>query len=114
MEIVRDVLLILHFIGLASLLGGFMVQMSATEKVVNPAMLHGALTQLVTGIGLLGTAHALGYANDIKATVKLALLLVIMALVFRFRGRGTVPVPVWGAIGGLTVVVIALAVLWRG
>ncbi len=48
MDFVRNTLLVLHFIGLASLLGGFMVQIAATPRVVNNAMLHGALTQLVT------------------------------------------------------------------
>ena len=47
MGFVYDLLLVLHFIGLASLLGGLMVQLSARGgRVVNPAMLHGALTQL--------------------------------------------------------------------
>jgi len=54
MQIVYDLLVILHFIGLASLLGGFLVQMSSAEKGVNPAMLHGALTQLVTGLLMVG------------------------------------------------------------
>ena len=46
------------FIGLASLLGGFIVQMKSPDKGVNPAMLHGALTQLVTGVLLVGIASA--------------------------------------------------------
>ena len=51
----------LHIIGIASLLGGFLTQMKAmgagTARFV-PAMLHGALTMLVTGIVLVGLNQA--------------------------------------------------------
>lgn len=114
MEIVKDLVVVLHFVGLASLLGGFLVQMSARVKQVNPAMLHGALTQLVTGIVLVGLAEVLNpeRVNHLKLGVKGAVLLVIVGLILRFRGRDQVPVGVWGAIGGLTLVEILVAVLW--
>ena len=54
MDFVYSLILILHFIGLASVVGGFLVQMRSPQKGVNPAMLHGALTQLVTGLLLVG------------------------------------------------------------
>lgn len=115
MEIVRDVFLVLHFVGLASLLGGFLVQMKPRTKVVNAAMLHGALTQLVTGVGLVGLAYALGNGDDVdnaKIGVKLLVLLVIGALVLLGRRRDNVSTGVWGAIGGLTLLNIVVAVVW--
>ena len=54
MDIVYDIILILHFIGLASVVGGFLAQMKSSDRGVNPAMVHGALTQLVTGLLLVG------------------------------------------------------------
>ena len=63
MQLVYNLLVVLHFIGLASLLGGFLVQMSSPTKVVNPAMLHGALTQLVTGLAMVGMAES-GLVED--------------------------------------------------
>ena len=54
MEFLYNLIVVLHFVGLASLLGGFIVQMKSPDKGVNPAMLHGALTQLVTGVVLVG------------------------------------------------------------
>lgn len=51
MTALLDTLLALHFVGLASLLGGFLTQMSAGTKRIVPAMLHGALTMLLTGLG---------------------------------------------------------------
>lgn len=114
MEIVKDLTLVLHFVGLASLLGGFLVQLKPPVKVVNAAMVHGALTQLVTGIALVGLETALepDGLNYVKITVKLVILLVITGLVFRYRNIEQAPTGVWGAIGGLTVANVAIAVLW--
>ena len=61
MTIVATILVILHFIGLALLLGGFLVQLKAIAQgkgVVMRVMLEGALTQLVTGLALVGIYSA--------------------------------------------------------
>ncbi|MBX9247022.1 hypothetical protein ICW40_19715 [Actinotalea ferrariae] len=115
MEIVRDVFLVLHFVGLASLLGGFLVQMKPRTKRVEAAMFHGALTQLVTGVALVGMAYALGNGDDVdnaKIGVKLLVLLVITGLVVAGRRKESVSTGVWGAIGALTLVNIVIAVVW--
>jgi hypothetical protein len=116
MSWLEKILLILHFVGLASLLGGFLVQMSATTKVINPAMLHGALTQLVTGLALVGVLQAeddpSNPVNNTKIAVKLVVLLVILGLILANRKKESVSTGVWAAIGGLTVVNIGVAVLW--
>jgi hypothetical protein len=118
MEILHNILLVLHFIGLASLLGGFLVQMKSFKTksaVINPAILHGALTQLVTGLALVGVAEmdpdndALNYA---KIGTKLTVLLVIYVLALVNRKKSSVPTPIIGAIGALTILNIVLAVFW--
>ena len=48
MEISRDLLLILHFIAMAGLLGGLL----ASQSKLNKGVLHSALLALVTGLGL--------------------------------------------------------------
>lgn len=117
MQIVYDLLVVIHFIGLASLLGGVITQLRDPEKVVNRAMLDGALTQLVTGIALVGVAEmavpeeAEGL-NMIKITVKLLIVAVIVALSWINRKRPVLPTGIWAAIGLLTVANIMIAVLW--
>jgi hypothetical protein len=118
MDILRTILLILHFIGLASLLGGFLVQVKAIAAgrgVVLPAMVHGALTQLVTGVLLVATIQMgdLFELNNVKIAVKLLVTIVITVLVFVYRKKS--PAPSWAlwAIGGLTVANIVVAVAWR-
>ena len=55
MDVVYKILVVLHFLGLASLIGGWLVQLRAVgERYVSAAMLHGVLTQLVTGVLLVG------------------------------------------------------------
>lgn len=117
MEILRNLLLVLHFIGLASLLGGFLTQMSGfkTGSVrINPAILHGALTQLVTGILLVGVIQIgdLAEVDNFKIAVKLLIAIVIYALALVFRKKETVTVPVLGTIGLLTIANIVVAVFW--
>ena len=117
-EIIRIVLVILHFVGLASLLGGFLVQVKAVgagQGKIVPAMVHGVLTMVVTGILLVGTIE-MGHLfdiNNIKIGVKLAVAIVITVLVFAFRKKD--PAPSWAlwSIGGLTVLNVILAVAWR-
>jgi hypothetical protein len=116
-EFVYNLLVVLHFIGLASLLGGFLVQMRSADKGVNPAMLHGALTQLVTGVLLVGIASAgLVPGEEVdhaKIAVKLVIVLIITALAFVGRKRTPPQVGLWGAIGALTLVNVVIAVFWN-
>jgi hypothetical protein len=117
MEFVRQLLVFLHFIGLASLLGGFLTQMSAAEKRVVTAMLHGALTQLVAGVALVGVLQALHEpgdepVNNAKYGVKLLMLLAVLVLVWVNRAKPSISKGVYFAIGGLTVLNIAVAVFW--
>ena len=113
MDIFREIVLVFHFIGLASLFGGFFVQMTAREKVINNAMFHGILVQLVTGILLVGLREMQELdVNQTKVAVKLGIAAVIAVLVIINRKKATVSLPVWGLIGGLTVVNIAIAVIW--
>lgn len=114
MDYLYEGIVILHFIGLAALLGGFLVQMSTSPKVVNNAMFHGALTQLVTGLLLVGLAETLvedEEVNHMKVGLKLLILLVITGLVWANRKKDAISTGVWAAIGGLTIANVAIAVL---
>ena len=114
MEIAIKLVLILHFVGLAMLLGGALYQTGEKAKNIVRPMLDGAYTQLLTGVALLGMLHAQGTedVNDIKIGVKLVVALVIAVLCFTNRKKRTNNVPVWGAVLGLTVANVAIAVLW--
>ncbi|MGB7982204.1 MAG: hypothetical protein WCF36_15590 [Candidatus Nanopelagicales bacterium] len=112
MDIFYDVLVVLHFIGLAALLGGWLVQVSTSPRVVNRAMLDGAFTQLITGLALVGVAEAALDAelNHVKIGIKLLILLVITALVWVNRRKTALATGAWLAIGLLTIANIVIAV----
>ncbi|KOU19416.1 hypothetical protein [Streptomyces sp. WM6368] len=117
MDVLINVFVGLHIIGIASLLGGFLTQMKAMGAGTarfTPAMLHGALTMLVTGVVLVGLNQMGGDpVNNIKVGVKLAILFVILCLVYVKRDEEHVDKALFGAVGGLTVINIFIAVLWH-
>jgi hypothetical protein len=117
MEIVYDLVLVLHFLGLASLIGGWLVQMRARGgRLVNPAMVHGALTQVLTGLLLVGLAEAVDSldkdVDNAKIGVKLVVALVVLVLAWVNRRKGTVPDGLYFIIGGLAVLNVVVAVFW--
>nr|WSW67267.1 hypothetical protein OG461_14240 [Streptomyces sp. NBC_00995] len=116
MRVLIDVFVALHIIGIASLLGGFLTQTKAmgagTARFV-PAMLHGALTMLVTGVALVGLDQADDHpVNNVKIGIKLLILVVILALVYVKRDEEKVDKGLFAAVGGLTIVNIFIATLW--
>lgn len=118
MDILRIILLILHFVGLAMLFGGFLVQqkaIAAGEGKVLPIMWRGALTQLVTGLLLVATIQLgdLSDLNNVKIAVKLLVAIVITVLVLVYRKKD--PAPSWAlwTTGVLTFANIVAAVAWR-
>ena len=114
MDFLRDLLLFLHFIGLAALFGGLFVQVKAHPRVVNNAMFHGILTQLVTGLLLVGVLEAGDHEVDnAKIGVKLMVALVIGALILVNRKKQALADGLYLGLLGLTVVNIAVAVFWH-
>jgi cytochrome bd-type quinol oxidase subunit 2 len=116
MDIVFKILIVLHFIGLASLLGGFLVQMSTKPRGINNAMLHGVLTQVVTGIAMVGILSA-GLldgedpVNNGKISIKLLVAVVVLVAVLLGRRKpADQQQPYWAAAGALTLVNVIVAV----
>ncbi|MFG3100352.1 hypothetical protein ACGFZL_07520 [Streptomyces sp. NPDC048182] len=116
MDVLLHLFVGLHIIGIAALLGGFLTQMKAMGQGTarfGPAMLHGALTMLVTGMVLVGLNQADDQSlNNVKIGVKLALLVVILGLVYVQRDEERVDKRLFGLVGLLTTVNIFIAVLW--
>ncbi|MFE5592895.1 hypothetical protein [Streptomyces sp. NPDC056549] len=116
MDVLINVFVALHIIGIASLLGGFLTQMKAMGAGTarfSPAMLHGALTMLITGIALVGLNEADDQTvNNLKVGIKLAILVVILGLVYVKRDEEKVDKGLFAAVGGLTMANIFIATLW--
>jgi len=111
-EAVRLVLLYLHLIGFALLLGGFAVQYFAGRYRINAAILWGSLIQLVTGIGLAAPLRDGNEPDPAKLVVKLILALLIAGAVVPMRRRESVNRGHFLAIGAMTLLNAGVAVFW--
>lgn len=113
MEILRLVLVFLHFLGMAGLIGGFLVLVFAPASGERGAktMLYSGLTQLVTGIALVGLLPPNEFDhNKIGAKSALALAVVVCVILAQRRkggARGLLRAAVL-----LTVANVAVAVFW--
>lgn len=114
MDLLTDVLLFLHFLGLASVFGGLFVQIRNEPRVVNNAVLHGILTQLITGLALVGVLEADDHdVNHAKIGVKLVVALVIGVLAVANRKKAAITNAVFMTMLALTTLNIAVAVFWE-
>jgi Ca2+/Na+ antiporter len=117
MEFLHAFLMVGHFIGLAAIVGPFLLQMRRNSDFAIAAVLGGAITQLVTGIALTGLAAA-EIENYPKIFVKLGIALVVFVAALlgwlraRKSGNTRAVKPFFHAAGGLALVNIVIAVFW--
>ncbi len=117
MDIVYNIVVVLHFVGLALLLGAFLVQLTAKEKAVTRWMFDGAMTQLLTGLIMVGMLESgvMGEAekaevDTTKIAIKLVVVLVIAVLAAIGRRRQPPQTALWLVIGLLTLANVVIAV----
>jgi hypothetical protein len=114
-EALRLALRYVHLIGFALLLGGAVSQYLAGRLRINPAMLWGAVIQLVTGLALAAPLRGGGDAepHPAKLVVKLVLAVLIFAMVFFSRRREQVDRGHFLATVGLVLVTAGVATFWQ-
>jgi hypothetical protein len=124
MEILHSIILVGHFIGLAAIVGPFLMQARWKGQFAFPVVLGGAITQLVTGLALVGLAEMggddggdLNYAKiGVKLTIAVVIFVVALLGFLKQRktpgGGGRELLPFFHSAGGLALVNIALAVFW--
>ena len=116
MEIVRDILLILHILGFAGVVAGTVAQLPKVKEGaarVSGGILHSGWLLLVTGLGLVGMMYARDMQPDnVKIGVKTVVLFSIIVVALVNKRKEKVSGGVLGAILALAVVNVALAVIW--
>lgn len=118
MDILFGLIVVVHLIGMAAIVGSWMSTIRAPR--VLPGMVHGALTQLVTGVLMVGLVESGAIPdrdgddlNMTKLLVKLSIALVVAAVAWVNRRRADEVSPaVFHAIGGLALLNVLIAVLW--
>ncbi len=117
MEILHSVLVALHFLGMAAVVGSFFVQLRRKSDFVLTPLLAGAITQVVTGLAIVGLAEAsdgdpLNYAKiAVKLTIAVIVLVAAILAVTTQKKGGRVQ-PFFHTAGGLALVNVLVAVFW--
>lgn len=116
MEILRNVVVLVHLVGFAVLFGSWVVEAVNRRGRVTRLMNYALAISLVSGLALAapwGLEHPLNYT---KIAVKLVVLIVVGALLgigsARQRRDQAVPAPLFWAIGILTLLNAGIAVIW--
>ena len=115
MNIVYQILVALHIVGVIAIAYGFFSQISKEKKEINPGLLHGSYLQLVTGIAMVGLRES-GVVTDeedlnmTKISIKLAVVLaLVVAANLGKRTKGDAK-NYWLAAGALWLVNVVVAV----
>ena len=114
MNFVYSALALLHVVGIIAIGYGFFKELAKKTFGVNVAMLHGASTQLLTGVLMVGLRES-GIVEDeetlnmSKIAIKLLISLVIIAL-YSIGKRKSEQKLYWALIGALTITNIVIAV----
>ena len=120
-DLLRSFFIVAHFVGLAAIVGPFLLQLRWKGQYGFSVVLGGAITQLITGLVLVGLAEMRDVDVDYaKITVKLVIAIIIFAAALlgylRQRkaegGGGRELMPYFHTAGGLALVNTALAVFW--
>ena len=117
MDFVRLLMLALHLVGMAAILGVFAVQLRQNGSYSTGLLVGGAITQLVTGIALVGIAEMGDRdVNYMKIGFKLAIALVVAVaagMTWWRQRKGENAKPFFHTAGGLAFVNLLVAVFWR-
>ena len=111
-ELIINIFLVLHFLGIAALLSGFFTSTKEirTGMKVNVGVFHGAYLMLITGLVMAGVAKPEDL-NTLIISLKTLLLSGIFVIAYTFRKKEKTPVWAVPLIFILTTINMALAVV---
>lgn len=116
LDVIRLCLLTVHLLGMAAIVGVFLLQLRQQRDFATRRVLQAAVVQLVTGVALVGVREADDLeVNYAKTAVKLGIALVVLAAAaLAARPRPAAEVKRWFHVaGGLATVNVLVAVLWQ-
>lgn len=121
MDFLYNLLVVTHMLGLAALIGAYLVGLAGgAGRPMTTVLVWGARLQLLTGLALVGIGEATSGGpeefNHLKIGVKLAIAVAVAAVAeiasARTRRDGAAPTGLLHAAGGLAVVNVLVASLW--
>ncbi|KUH67867.1 Fe-S protein [Mycolicibacterium novocastrense] len=117
MELLRNVVVLLHIVGFAITFGGWAAEALARRFRTTRAMDYGLLLSLLTGLALAAPWPAGIELNYPKIGIKLVILVILggvlgMGSARQKRTGNPIPRPMFWSIGVLSFAAAAIAVLW--
>lgn len=116
MDFLHSLLVFLHILGAAAIVGGWLAAFKT--PTVTQWQWIGALTQLITGLLLVGLAEmGDGDVNHFKIGVKVVIALVVAVAAFigrrKVKNNEDVSKGLAHAVGGMAFINVAVAVFWH-
>jgi hypothetical protein len=119
MSLIYDILVVLHFIGMAGLVGGLIVGVTEKPLRIKKTALHSGLLVLLAGIFMI-IVNSVQHASDssvemvdhAKVGVKLLVVAVILILGFKNLAKSEVAKKTYMTMLGLSLLNILIAVFW--
>lgn len=118
LPLITESFVLVHLVGMAILVGSFILNMRAKSNFPFTLMVWGASIQLATGTILVGLAYMSGdEVDNLKITVKALLAtgaLIAAILGAKRQSHGDTKLqPFFHAAGGLAFISLIIAVLWN-
>ena len=119
MENIYNIFLVLHFIGLAGLLGGLLAQIPNKPKQLQKLVMHSTWLVFIAGLVMVGINQMM-HAGDptvevldhIKVAIKSTILIVVLAIGYLNIKKAALSNKAWGLMTLLTISNIVIAVFW--
>jgi len=110
-QIIINSFLVLHFLGIASLLAGFLTSMKQMRSgmKMNAGVFHGAYLMLISGLVMAGMTDP-AKLNVLVLAIKIVVLMVIFFVAITYRKKDLTPKWVVPSIAAMTILNIVLAV----
>ncbi len=113
MDVAHHLLVLLHLVAFAALLGGALVQLRSHDPEINTAMLHGAWVALASGLALWVLADEFDVrVSGTAMVVKIVIAAFVTLLVILNRRFFSIPRGLLRLITLLVLAEAAIAVLW--
>jgi hypothetical protein len=113
MDVAYHLLVLLHLVAFAALLGGALVQLRSRDPEISTAMLHGAWVALASGVALWVLADTMDVRVTLSAlVVKTVVSAVVTLLVVLNRRFFSIPRGLLRLITVLVLAEAAISVLW--
>lgn len=110
MELLKNVFLFLHLLGMAGIIAGWLMQLTASAKAPK-AILHSSILQLVSGLVMVGIME-MGDDDVPHITITVKALVAVAVLVVAIMNTRNPRTVLANIAGALAVLNVAVAVFW--